>query len=72
MKSGFLLIILPFIFKISSCFYEPDQFPERFIKGTEIIHVMLDMNSNSNTVKNYIIKNINHNFNGYVSDTLSL
>ena len=71
MKNGFLLIILPFILKMSSCFYESDQFPERFIKGTEIIHVMLDMNSNSNTVKNYIIKNINHNFNGYVSDNLS-
>ena len=32
---------------------------------------MLEMDSNSNTVKNYIIKNINHNFEGYVSDTLS-
>ena len=71
MKNRFLLIILPFILKISSCFYESNQFPERFIRGTEIIHVMLEMNSNSNTVKNYIIKNINHNFKGYVSDTLS-
>ena len=71
MKNRFLLIILLFILEISSCFYEPEQFPERFIRGTEIIHVMLEMNSNSNTVKNYIIKNINHNFKGYVSDTLS-
>ena len=30
----------------------------------EIIHVMLEMNSNSNIVKNFIIKNINHNFKG--------
>lgn len=32
---------------------------------------MQEMDSNSNTVKNYIIKNINHNFEGYVIDTLS-
>lgn len=37
----------------------------------EIIHVMLEMNSNSNIVKNFIIKNINLIFKGYVSDTLS-
>ena len=31
---------------------------------------MLDLESNSDTVKNYIIKNINNNYEGYVSDTL--
>ena len=71
MRILFLFFILPFILKISFCSYESDQFPERFIRGTEIIHVMLEMNSDSNTVKNYIIKNINHNFNSDVSDTLS-
>jgi len=51
-----LLIILSVILKTSSCFYGTDQFPERLIRGTKIIHVMLEMDSNSNTVKIILLK----------------
>lgn len=68
MKNFIFFLIILFIFSLS---YEYEQYYERTIRRTEIIHVMLDMNSNSNTVKDYIIKNINNKYNGYVSETLS-
>ncbi|WP_373402697.1 hypothetical protein [Candidatus Phytoplasma solani] len=48
-----------------------NEFYERTIRGTKIIHVMLEPNDDVNTVKNYIQENINSSFNGSVSSTPS-
>lgn len=44
-----------------------NEFSERIIRGTEIIHVSLPQNANNDDVLNYIKKYINPSFNGGVS-----
>ncbi|NWN46074.1 hypothetical protein [Candidatus Phytoplasma pruni] len=49
--------------------YGNDSFTERSIRGTEVIHVVLNKNSTSSDVFNYIKTNINPSYNGSVSST---
>lgn len=69
----FYFIVCALIIKfhlITSISLENSYF-ERYIRGTAIIHIMLEMDSNENTVKDYITKYINPNFKGIVSSRLS-
>ena len=71
MKSFYYLLFFILVFKTNNYYLGNNQYYERKIRGTKIIHVMLDMDSNSYSVQDYIKNYINSNYNGYVSSTLS-
>ncbi|MGA0448243.1 MAG: hypothetical protein ACLTFB_02640 [Candidatus Phytoplasma pyri] len=60
-------ICLLFVFDNQIFALRENEFLERTIRQTEIIHVMLEPNADENTVLNYIKTYINPNFNGSVS-----
>ncbi|MFP7699658.1 hypothetical protein [Candidatus Phytoplasma pyri] len=62
-----ITICLLFVFDNSILVLNDNEFLERTIRQTEIIHVMLEPNADENTVLNYIKTYINPNFNGSVS-----
>ncbi|MGI3136022.1 MAG: hypothetical protein ACN23H_00330 [Candidatus Phytoplasma vitis] len=51
--------------------YKDNEIYERTIRGTEIIHVLLDKNADNNDVLNYIQNNFDSSFNNNVSKTPS-
>ncbi|MEZ0180438.1 hypothetical protein ['Camptotheca acuminata' phytoplasma] len=51
--------------------FKDNEFYERTIRGTEIIHISLAKNSKSENVCDYIKKDINHDFDVSVSSTPS-
>ncbi|WP_349401913.1 putative secreted protein [Candidatus Phytoplasma solani] len=59
------------IFKNQVFALRDNEFSERIIRKTEIIHVALPQNANNNDVLSYIQKYINPNFNGFVSNSPS-
>jgi hypothetical protein len=74
-KVKLLFFLSPFIlFFISNntvFAYKDNEIYERTIRGTEIIHVLLDKNADNNDVLNYIKNNFNSSFDNNVSKTPS-
>ncbi|MGA0448067.1 MAG: hypothetical protein ACLTFB_01705 [Candidatus Phytoplasma pyri] len=66
-----ITICLLFVFDNSIFALRDNEFLERTIRQTEIIHVMLEPDADENTVLNYIKTHINPNFNGSVSNISS-
>ncbi|MBP5836002.1 hypothetical protein [Candidatus Phytoplasma meliae] len=65
----FLIFFMLFSLLFNQKVYGHDSFTERSIRGTEVIHVVLNKNSTSSDVFNYIKTNINPSYNGSVSST---
>ncbi|MGA0447960.1 MAG: hypothetical protein ACLTFB_01135 [Candidatus Phytoplasma pyri] len=66
-----ITICLLFVFDNSILALNDNEFFERTIRQTEIIHVMLEPDADENTVLNYIKTHINPNFSGSVSNISS-
>ncbi|MBP5836120.1 hypothetical protein CHTY_002665, partial [Candidatus Phytoplasma meliae] len=74
LKYRFLLVFIVLVnifFLLKKPIYAYAEFNERTIRGTEIIHVVLEQNSNEKDVLNHIKTHINPSYSNSISSTPS-